>query len=69
MKKQESITNQDIYVSSTRNYSDSKSSEYIYSIFYYGNQEMDSLTDDEVRQIIASLQYALKANEKSRTHE
>ncbi|MEG0647664.1 MAG: hypothetical protein RR471_10895 [Bacteroides sp.] len=64
MKKQQPITDQDIYVSCTRNHSDSESSECIYSIFYYGNQEMDSLTADEAKQIIDCLQHALNANEQ-----
>ena len=64
MKKTQPINDQDIYVSSTRNHSDNESSEYTYSIFYYGNQEMDSLTEDDARQIIASLQQALTANQQ-----
>lgn len=64
MKKQQPVTDQDIYVNSTRNHSDSESTEYVYSIFYYGNQEMDSLTADDARQIIACLQHALNTNEQ-----
>lgn len=64
MKKHQPITDQDIFVNSVRNHSDSESSEYIYSIWYYGNQEMDSLTADDARQIIACLQHALNENEK-----
>lgn len=64
MKKQQPITDQDIYVSSTRNHSGSDSTEFVYSISYYGNLEMEYLTADDARQIIACLQHALNTNEQ-----
>ena len=64
MKKQQPITDQDIYVSSTRNHSGSDSTEFVYSISYYGNLEMEYLTADDASQIIACLQHALNTNEQ-----
>ena len=64
MKKQQPITDQDIYVSSTRNHSGSDSTEFVYAISYYGNLEMEYLTADDARQIIACLQHALNTNEQ-----
>jgi hypothetical protein len=64
MRKNLPITERDIYVTSERAYSDKESGEYLYNICYCGNIEMSAIPADDVREIIACLQYALEVNEK-----
>lgn len=54
MSKRNPISDCDIFVSAERKFSEKEKSEYLYNIYYAGNYEMESLTADDVREIIAS---------------
>ena len=69
MRKNIPIDACDIYVSAERKFSDTDKSPYLYNVFHKGNYEMESLTADEVRELIACLKYALDVNEKGEAHE
>ena len=69
MSKNIPIADRDIYVSAERKFSDTDKSPYLYNVYHDGDYEMESLTADEVRDLIACLQYALDVNEKGGSHE
>lgn len=64
MKKEKSISNNNIYVTSERNHSTKSSSEYSYNLSYEGTYVLYEMSADEVREMIACLQYALSATEE-----
>lgn len=49
-------------VQSYRTNSDSAHTGYRYNLSYHGNFVIDEMTADEVREVIACLQYALELN-------
>lgn len=69
MSKRSSVADCDIYVSAERKYSGTDKSPYLYNVFHDGEYEMESLTADEVRELIECLQHALAENEKGVKHE
>lgn len=69
MSKHIPITSREIFVTSSRHHSDKESGEYFYDISYCGNIEMEELTADDAREIIACLQHALDVNEKGGQNE
>jgi hypothetical protein len=64
MSKKAPITDRDIYVSSERKFSDKETGEYLYNVWFYGNQELSEISADDAREVIACLQHALDVNEK-----
>ena len=62
MKRDKSITNKNIFVTSERKHTDTESGEYNYNISYLGNYELCELTAEEVVELIACLQNALQSN-------
>lgn len=58
------ISDKGIYAQADRLYSDKEASEYRYSLVYQGNTELEEMTAEEVREVIACLQHALDVNEK-----
>lgn len=65
--KRSPISECDIFVSAERKFSEKEKSEFLYNIYHAENYEMESLTADEVRELIACLQHALDTNEKGGT--
>lgn len=61
MSKRSSVADCDI--------SGTEKSPYLYNVFHDGGYEMESLTADEVRELIECLQHALAENEKGVKHE
>lgn len=62
MKRDKSITNKNIFVTSERKHTDTESGKYNYNISYLGNYELCELTAEEVVELIACLQNALQSN-------
>lgn len=64
MSRSKSIGNNNIFVHASRKFSSNEESEYLYCVSYQGNFDMEDLTSEDVRELIACLQHALDVNEK-----
>jgi len=62
--KNKSIQENDIYVNITFDCKDNEVSEYRYNLSLYGNYELESLDEQEVREVISVLTAALAATGK-----
>ncbi|WP_294617630.1 hypothetical protein [uncultured Bacteroides sp.] len=69
MSKRSSVADCNIFVSAECKYSGADKSPYLYNVSHDGEYEMESLTADEVRELIECLQHALAENEKGGSHE
>lgn len=54
------IANRDIYIESRRKHGDKNTTEYRYDINYYGNYEISDASAEDLEELIACAQNALK---------
>ena len=64
--KRKSIQNSDIYVNVTFDCKDNEVSEYRYNLSYYGNYDLEYMTEQDVREIIDALTAALAVTAKTK---
>lgn len=64
MKKNKEIGKRDVYVVTERMNTCHESGDFTYNIWFYGNAQLEGISADDAREIIACLQYALNENEK-----
>ena len=64
--KRKSIQDSDIYVNVTFDCKDNEVSEYRYNLSYYGNYDLEDMTEQDVREIIDALTAALAATAKTK---
>lgn len=69
MKKNANVSSNGIHVISERDHSENDSSKYRYHLYYDGCIAIEEMSADEMRQIIACFQNALKATEEGGNHE
>lgn len=69
MSKRSSVADCNIFVSAECKYSGTDKSSYLYNVYHDGEYEMESLTADEVRELIECLQHALAESEKGVKYE
>lgn len=62
--KKPTITKRSIYVSAERCFSDKEAGEFLYNLWYQDSYVLCSLSESDVRDIIACMQNALNINEK-----
>lgn len=63
--KRKSIQDSDIYVNVTFDCKDNDVSEYRYNLSYYGNYDLEDMTEQDVREIIDALTAALAVTAKT----
>ena len=64
--KRKSIQDSDIYVNVTFDCKDNEVSEYRYNLSYYGNYDLEYMTEQDVREIIDALTAALAVTAKTK---
>lgn len=64
--KRKSIQESDIYVNVTFDCKDNDVSEYRYNLSYYGNYDLEAMTEQDVREIIDALTAALAVTAKTK---